>query len=374
MEKNIKKDIEIQNPFPIENDPELVNISKKPIRYAVVGYGGMAEFHQKRLDHLGLFELKGVCDIDYLRSEHATWNGLESYPSVESIASDPEVEMVIVNVPSCGDGKIISTLAKGKKHIFSEKHAAVNLDTWDAMVNTTHENDVVFMLNHNRRLDKDFCTVQDILRRGVLGRVYKIVNTVVGGHGVFKGWMKEKSMYGGMMLDWGTHLVDQMCLLDSSEVSIQNCVLSHVQGYEVEDGFELDLVYASGLYAKIVVDTNTHILQPRWQIWGTNGSAVIYDWDCIGQVVIVDNSKDVIMGVQVGNAYSKSMSPRIPESLIKKNLPKVSVDHDHYYKEMAKCVRNGKRPTQDNNGIRKVISILNEALNTGRKIFLSDNE
>ncbi|MCL1944190.1 MAG: Gfo/Idh/MocA family oxidoreductase [Firmicutes bacterium] len=347
------------------NDKSIDDIKLRPIKYAILGYGGLAEFHQRRFNNLGLFELKGVCDIDFLRAEHAAWQGVIVYNSVQEIANDPEIELVLINCPGSGDGNAIIQLAKAKKHLFCEKHAAVNPKNWDAMVEVARQEDVLLVLNHNRRLDKDFRIVQDLVCKNTLGRVYKIVSNVSGGNGVFKEWMKYKSSYGGAMLNWGIHLIDQICLLDKSALQIKHCNLSYVLGHETEDGFELDLSFDSGLQAKIVVDNNSFIPQPRWQVWATRGSAIIHDWDCNGYIVFSKGVGSAISGVHLGNGYSKSKSQLNPNSIMQRKLPNVKLDQDMYYKNLAYSIRNGYN-FDDNQSIKRVLSIALGALDVGK--------
>lgn len=348
------------------SDKSLQDIKLNPIKYAVVGYGGMAEFHQNRLNNLGLFDIKGVYDKDYIRAEHAAWQGLIIYNSIQEIATDDEIEVVFVNVPSACDGEIVTSLIQHRKHIFCEKHVAVDPHKWDAMVNLAQEYKTIFVLNHNRRLDRDYCIVQDIIKSDTLGSVYKLTTNVSSCHGVFKTWMQSNSTYGGLMLDWGMHLIDQLLMLDKSPVSIVGCCLSHILGFDAEDGFELDLAFGSGLQAKVVVDTNSFVRQPRWQLWGTKGSAIIYDWDCNGEIVLSRNKNYEIIGTQVGNAYSKTMSPRNPSSLIHLPLPQPKVDQDEYYKRLAINVRNNRLCTSDNPTIKRVLNIMLASLKLGQ--------
>ena len=67
-------------------------------------------------------------------------------------------------------------------------------------------------VHQNRRWDEDFWTVKKILEEGKLGEVFRIESRVHGSRGIPGDWRQEKEHGGGMVLDWGVHLLDQAML------------------------------------------------------------------------------------------------------------------------------------------------------------------
>lgn len=71
------------------------------------------------------------------------------------------------------------------------------------MIAASERNHVLFSVHQNRRWDRDFRIVMEILKRGEIGKPYTIESRVHGQNGVIHGWRAYKVAGGGMLLDWG---------------------------------------------------------------------------------------------------------------------------------------------------------------------------
>ena len=81
--------------------------------------------------------------------------------------------------------------------------------------------------------------VQDILASGLLGKLERVESYVMGANGIPGGWRKIKAHGGGMMLDWGVHLIDQAVVMFGGAPDSIYCSYSFAQGFDVDDGFKL---------------------------------------------------------------------------------------------------------------------------------------
>ena len=92
----------------------------------------------------------------------------------------------------------------------------------------------VFTVHQNRRWDEDFRVAEKIAKSGQLGRVFAIQSRVHGSRGIPGDWRNTKAQGGGMVLDWGVHLLDQMnMMMGKMPVSVY-ATLSNVTNEEVE--------------------------------------------------------------------------------------------------------------------------------------------
>lgn len=66
----------------------------------------------------------------------------------------------------------------------------------------------IFTVHQNRRWDDDYLCAEKIIEENMLGRVYNIESRVQGDRGVPGDWRNRKAQGGGMVLDWGVHLLD----------------------------------------------------------------------------------------------------------------------------------------------------------------------
>ena len=68
---------------------------------------------------------------------------------------------------------------------------------------------VKFTVHHQRRFDPDFRTAKGLRLRHP-GDVYTIKSSLYGFNGNMHDWHVYKSEGGGMLYDWGVHLLDQI--------------------------------------------------------------------------------------------------------------------------------------------------------------------
>ncbi|MBO4356511.1 MAG: Gfo/Idh/MocA family oxidoreductase, partial [Clostridia bacterium] len=143
----------------------------------------------------------------------------------------------------------------------------------------------VFTIDQNRRVNKDYVLMRRVIDSGKIGKPYVIESRVEGSRGMPEGWRCNKAQGGGMMLDWGVHLIDQILYMTDEKVTNVFCKMYSINYPEVEDNFRLTMTMESGLTAHIEVSTNNFILHPRWYVLGTKGTMQIDDWACNGRIV-----------------------------------------------------------------------------------------
>lgn len=155
-----------------------------------------------------------------------------------------------------------------------------------------------------------------IYDENVLGRVFNIESRVHGSRGVPGDWRNTKLQGGGMILDWGVHMLDQILqMVDQPVVSVY-CTVSHVTNDEVDDGFKTIITFGNGLTAQVEVGTSNFINLPRWYMQGENGTALIKDWDLSGEIVMVSDweNRDAVPVVTAAG-LTKTMAPRTEETI-----------------------------------------------------------
>ena len=199
--------------------------------------------------------------------------------------ADKSVGAVLLAVPNDLHAPYAYAAAEAGKHILCEKPVAMSSAEAEKMYAAAEKAGVLFEVHQNRRWDDDFLTVRKLAESGVIGSVYKIESRVTGGNGIPGGWRKKRAQGGGMLLDWGVHLIDQlMYLVDSPVVEVYAHLLS-VKFPGVDDNFKLMMRFRNGLSALVEVDTYTFINLPRWHVSGDAGTMQIDDFSCTGRIV-----------------------------------------------------------------------------------------
>lgn len=311
---------------------------------AIIGYGGMGSWHGKNILKNNVVDLAGIWDIKEERRQRAREKGIFVYDSLEAVLSDEKVDFVVLAVPNDLHKPLaIQAMAAGK-HVVSEKPVTVSSADLQEMIDASKKYNRLFTVHQNRRWDKDFLIVKNIFETQPIGEVFNIESRVQGSHGIPGDWRGKKEHGGGMMLDWGVHLIDQMLMMVPGKVKKLYCKMDHITNAEVDDGFRLDLYFESGVHAYIEVGTSNFINLPRWYVQGVNGTAVINDWSLNGQIVTCQVREDEnVVPVQTSAGLTKTMAPRSEDTISTLPLPTVTSDVHDFYRNVVAAI-DGKEP------------------------------
>ena len=285
---------------------------------AIIGYGGMAGNHEKvmRVDY-DRMKLKGIFDIDEKRCKVAKEQGYYVYWSREELINDSDVDVVIVATSNESHKEIVIDALKAGKNVLCEKPATINPAELIEIIEVQKSCKGIFTVDQNRRTNRDYVLMKNKIQEGLIGKPYVFESRVEGSRGVPVGWRTSKAQGGGMMLDWGVHLIDQFLYMIDEKVTEVFCKMYSVHYPEVDDNFRLTMTFESGITAHIEVSTNNYILHPRWYVLGTEGTLVVNDWGCDGEIVrCIDKENkwdDEIVYTKAGP--TKTMAPRSEKSV-----------------------------------------------------------
>ncbi len=284
---------------------------------AMVGFGGMAGWHYDLIEELGELVVSGIWDIREERREYARSKKIPVYGSLEELLADPFVELVLVATPNDVHKEIAIKAMEAGKHVISEKPAALSSAELAEMIEASKRTGRFLTVHQNRRWDGDFLTVKQVMDSGRLGEIFRVESRVHGSRGIPGDWRQEKEHGGGMVLDWGVHLLDQVMLLfPGVRLETVYATLTHVTNQLVDDGFTADLGFANGVHIVVEVGTSNFINLPRWYVLGTNGSAVITNWGQDMQIVrAVGKTEEDVVPVRTAAGLTKTMAPRREDSI-----------------------------------------------------------
>lgn len=334
-------------------------MNARPIQMGIIGYGGMAHYHVARWHKTGYMQLVGVFDTDPARQEEARQNGYIAYPSADALLADADIEAVLIATPNDLHCPYAVAAANAGKHVLCEKPVALSVAELDEMENAAKKNGVVFTVHQNRRWDPDYIAARHILHGGMLGKISRIDTFVCGANGIPGGWRKIAAKGGGMLLDWGVHLLDQIFdCITARPVSLY-CRYSHMLGFDVDDGFDAQIAFENDLTVHVRVDTNTFTPKPRWTLYGRDGTAEITDWDLNGKILLPVYGKDEeIVGIEAGNGFTKTMAYRPHDSVRELPIEKPQTDGNEFFRNFSEAVRGNEQPHVTVKSVRKVLRVM----------------
>ncbi|MDR2202648.1 MAG: Gfo/Idh/MocA family oxidoreductase [Clostridiales bacterium] len=330
---------------------------------AIVGYGGMGKGHADRLRNNPKFELAGIYDTDPRRQAAGGRDGLHIFGLPGHIL-DRGAHGVIIAVPNDFHRFYVEYFCKADVCVLCEKPVMMSSKELKTVLkNIGDDKKRFFAVNQNRRFDPDYLTVKKIIENNSLGGVYRIESRVTGGNGIPGDWRKLKAKGGGMMLDWGVHLIDQLVMMfPGSVIKRIDCRYSYIAGCEVEDGFFADLYFNNGVEARVVVDTNTFIPAPRWRVFGCDGTAEISTWDLDGKIVRPFPSDGVERpAMTAGNGLTRTMAYKHSDEVETLPLPAVEPLGDAIYENFYEMIMRDVPPLVKSDETMRVLKIMEAA-------------
>lgn len=165
---------------------------------------------------------------------------------------DPEVDVVLIAANNNQHYNLVVQAAKAGTDIICEKPVAMTTEEMDGMIAVTKECGVKFTVHHQRRLDPDFRTMKAVFDQGSLGKVYSIKSGLYGFNGNMHDWHVYKKEGGGMLYDWGVHLLDQILwMMPGAKIKSVYADLRNVINFEVDDYFKILMRFDNGIMAEV---------------------------------------------------------------------------------------------------------------------------
>ncbi|MBE6590950.1 MAG: Gfo/Idh/MocA family oxidoreductase [Ruminococcaceae bacterium] len=339
--------------------------SKK--RVGIIGFGGMGGWHSKFILKSDVVELAGIWDIKEEARQKAVGKGIHVYSSLEDMLGDESVEIVTIATPNDLHKPLaIQAMAAGK-NVISEKPVTMSSSDLQEMIDASKKYNKIFTVHQNRRWDKDFLVIKKIYEEKPVGEIFNIESRVQGSHGIPGDWRAKKEHGGGMMLDWGVHMIDQILLMIPERIKKVYAKMDHVTNAECDDGFKLDIYFESGLRVLVEVGTSNFINLPRWYLQGVNGTAVIEDWSRKGKIVTcqIKHDKNVVP-VQTSAGLTKTMAPRSEETIKELPLPEVQSDVHDFYRNLVDAIDGKAEQLVTHAQVMRVFKLMEAAFESDR--------
>ena len=258
------------------------------IRTGVIGYG--AAFNMGR-NHLREMQLAGmtpaaVCEIDPERLKVAITDfpDVQTYPNVTEMLRESNVNLVTIITPHKTHAKLALQCLEAGRHVVCEKPLALTTAECDAMIDAAKQSGVVLSTYHNRHWDGCILTAIDIIRnQKAIGEIVRVEARMGGRSKPSSWWRSSRSISGGILYDWGAHLLDYgLQLIDSEVVEVSGFAKT---GYWAprtdwkndtnEDEASTTIRFRNGVWMQLTISSLDSNLKPgTLEITGTEGSYI----------------------------------------------------------------------------------------------------
>ena len=338
-------------------------------RLGIVGYGGMGGWHADHALKSDVVELAGIYDIKPERCEAAKQKGIHAYDSMEALLSDESIDLVTVAIPNDVHKDVVIKCLLAGKNVICEKPVALSSAEFAEMVDAAHKSGKLFTVHQNRRWDVDFLAMKQLYNSGEIGDVFNIESRIHGSRGIPSDWRGEKEYGGGMLFDWGVHLIDQILqIYAGKKIKKLYCRFEHTTNFEVDDGFKLDLTFEGGEQAYVEVGTYNFIALPRFYMQAKQGTAMITDWREKCKVVKCKawHESDVLP-VQTAAGLTKTMAPRDDVTTDTYELERPHSDVHDFYRNFCAAIEGKEEQLIKHDEVMRVMKVMEASFESVEK-------
>lgn len=334
------------------------------IRVGLVGYGFAGRgFHAYLISRVPALRLVAVASRDAQRRQQAEQAyGVATYATLDELLDRGAVDLVVLATPHDTHAALaIQALAAGK-HVVVDKVMCLNVAEADAMIAASHRHGVLLSVFHNRRWDWDFLTVKQVLEAGYLGSPYLIESAVLRYRGP-RGWRADAVASGGLLYDWGAHLIDHALQLIPGAVESVTCDLQY-RGWGAQIGSyaRLLLRFASGVLYGIEIGNLARVDQPRWLVLGERGSLVKHGLDPQEPALLAGN----IAAAVEDPAHRARVRTELDGLATELVIDSIRGDWTDYYRNVAEALSGSATLAVTPEQVRRAIGVFDAAMVSAR--------
>lgn len=306
---------------------------KTMINMGIIGFGRMGMVHADIISKIKDLNLIAVSKKSSERSKEIRDNyGVEVYTDNDKLLDIREIDYVVISTTNETHEELtIKALNKGK-NVIVEKPMSINYQSTLRMIKAAEENKKNLFVYHNFRWDRDFLFVKSTIESGKLGNILVIKNNYGefgeswagwGIHGMENPWRIKAEYGGGILLDMGPHLVDQILLLMGKDpIGVYGMLQSSPWSGNVDNHFFAIIRFDSNIICQIEISNNCRISLPRWYVIGTKGvlevaGLVEYIYDNVKINYIKDNGEKEIQKIKLVDSIESGLTPGFYKDLVK---------------------------------------------------------
>ena len=317
------------------------------VRVGIIGFGYMGKFHLEKVRKFP--DLQVTCAFDTVEEKRANAEaeGMKAYDALEPFLAE-DTELVIICTPNQWHAPYAIAAMRAGKNVLCEKPAVMSVKELEEVIRVSEETGKFFTVHQQRRFDPDYRVVRDVIRSGEIGKVSTIESRVLGERGVCFGWRADPESGGGMLYDWGVHLIDQILMLfEPLKVKSVYARILSVLTPAVDDFFEITMLLENGVCARVAVTTFALQKMPRWFVFGDRGTMKLNDFSGVvgGAARIREQVQgfDSVVG-QKDLGPSRTMAPLHPDMLEALPIPKEEDMQMEFWDNLLRAARREEEP------------------------------
>lgn len=250
-----------------------------PVRFALIGAGGIAQSYVQAFENHPDARLVAVCDVRAEAAEAlAERAGCPAYTSHAALTDGgPAFDAAIVSTPPDTHEAIVAHLLNVNIHVLCEKPFTLTTAAAERLIAAADATGVKLTMASKFRYVDDVIKLKSLIASGVLGQVLQVENAFTARVDMADRWNSDPAVAGGgVLIDNGTHSVDILRYLIGPLTEVKAVQFPTVQKVPVEDTVQLFVRSAKGIPA--TVDLSWSINKERdtfLNVFGSHGTAMV---------------------------------------------------------------------------------------------------
>jgi scyllo-inositol 2-dehydrogenase (NADP+) len=326
------------------------------------------------------FELRGVVTSDQERNVQAQGDlplakVFGSSDAAWSLAG--EFDIAVIATATASHLPLALKALQCGMHVVIEKPVAGNSEDFSTLTEAAHAAGRQVHVFQNRRWDSDFLTLRGLIDSGSLGKLHRLESRMESLRERAKiSWRDSPrpEHFGGVLLDLGSHLVDQALEIMGPVL----CVSAHarsIRNIEIaDDDMQMVLTHESGAISTLIASKAAAFSGPRFTVLGTHGAVRIDALDSqeselrSGKMPGSDN-----WGVEPPSAFATLRTIRESKVVAEETIPLKRGCWDSYYPSVRDAIMHGKPapvPLSDVGANMRVLDAARLAASRGKSVSL----
>jgi scyllo-inositol 2-dehydrogenase (NADP+) len=319
------------------------------IRVALIGFGHGGEvFHAPLVDANPDLRLVTIVTSDPERQGRAR----ARYPQARVVDRVEDLwdrvddhDLVIVCTPNVHHVPLATAALEAGRAVVVDKPLAASAADGRALADLADRRGLLLTAFQNRRWDGDFLAIRGLLDRQELGRVIRFESRFERWvPGVRDGAWRERGAPeegGGVLLDLGSHLVDQALQLFGRPSHVYGEVGRRRPGAEVDDEVFMALTHSGEVRSHVWASMTTAAEGPRFRVLGLEGGVETFGQD--------PQERKLAGGAGPGGwgAQAEEWWGRISGGAMERNLAIEPGNYPAFYVGLVAALRSGGPPPVD---------------------------
>lgn len=323
-------------------------------------------FHAPFLSTNPHFELRKIVE----RSKELS---KELYPHAQIVRTfsdllTDDIDLIVVNTPDSTHYEYCKQALEAGKHVIVEKPFTTTIEQGEELIRLAEKKRLILSVFQNRRWDADFLTVQEIIRKGLLGRLVEYESTFQRYRNFIKPntWKETGEAGGGLTYNLGSHLIDQALVLFGMPEAVYAETAILRDGGKVDDYFVIRLLYPS-----VKVNLKASYLMkeplPRFVLHGTLGSYIKYGVDKQEAALVAGEMPDQPhWGEETENEWGV-LNTEIEGKEMREKYPSLKGNYGEFYQNIYEHIKEQKPLATNARQVIQVIKVIEAAYKSSKE-------